>query len=168
MALSVAAGSTDRSKAFQQDLWEMARDRSSSPYGGANPRGWAAALNDLGIGPYELVSIPSFEEAVETAAAALRRTERPVGLVMWRGRHAWVMSGFESRGDPAGRPDFDVTAVRVLDPLYPHGSSTWGPSPQPNSLVSLETLARQFVKREHRPSYDLGVPAGWLLVLPVG
>ena len=23
-----------------------------SPFGGANPRGWTAALNDLGIGPY--------------------------------------------------------------------------------------------------------------------
>jgi hypothetical protein len=167
MALNIAAGNADQSRGFQQDLWEMARDRSSSPYGGANPRGWTAALNELGVGPYELVSIPTFDEAVEMAAGAIRATERPVGLVMWRGRHAWVMSGFESVGDPASDADVEVTAVRVLDPLYPHGSSVWGASPKPNSLVSLDALGRQFARREFRPHYDLGVPAGWLLVLPV-
>ena len=45
-------------------------DRSSSPFGGANPRGWVASFNDLGIGPYDLVSLPSFDEAITTAAAA--------------------------------------------------------------------------------------------------
>ena len=89
------------SRASQQHLWEMAQARSDSPFGGANPRGWTAALNDLGIGPYVLVSIPDYDEALRVAATAIRETRRPVGLVMWRGRHAWVMSGFESIGDPA-------------------------------------------------------------------
>jgi hypothetical protein len=167
MALAMTTGSRDRSRAFQEELWEAARDQSFSPYGGANPRGWTAALNDFGAGPYELVSIPTFDGAVRTAAAAISATGRPVGLVMWRGRHAWVMSGFESIGDPAVRPDAEVTRVRVLDPLHPHGSSVWGPSPAPDSLIGLDVLARQFVAREYRPSYDLGVPTGWLLVLPV-
>ena len=56
----------------------------------------------------------------------MRDTGRPVGLVMWKGRHAWVMSGFTSDADPRAGDDFDVTGVRVLDPLYPHGSSLWG------------------------------------------
>ena len=34
-----------------------------------------------------------------------------------------------------------VTGVRVQDPLYPHGSSVWGRSPKPNSLVTPATLA---------------------------
>jgi hypothetical protein len=166
MALRMTGASDDRSRAHQQQLWEMARDRSFSPFGGANPRGWTAALNDLGIGPYELVSIPTFDEAVRTAAAAIRATERPVGLVMWRGRHAWVMSGYESVGDPAIHDDFEVTGVRVLDPLHPHGSRVWGPSPAPNALISLETLGRQFVMRDST-RVNLGVPPGYLLVLPV-
>jgi hypothetical protein len=166
MALRIVDRTDDASRAYQQELWEMARDRSFSPFGGANPRGWTAALNDLGIGPYELVSLPTFDDALQTAVEAIRETGRPVGLVMWRGRHAWVMSGFEAVGDPAIHDDVDVTGVRVLDPLYPHGSSVWGRSPAPNALVTPETLAKQFVMRDSR-RVNLGVPPGWLLVLPV-
>lgn len=166
MARNIVTDETGRSRAEQGRLWRLARDHSDSPYGGANPRGWATALEEMGLGEHELVSLPTFEEAVRTAARAIRTTGKPVGLVMWRGRHAWVMTGFEGRGDPARDGAFEVTRVRVMDPLYPHGSSVWGPSPKPNSLVSLGTLGKQFVARPFRPHYDLGVAAGWLLVLP--
>ena len=166
MALNMATDDSRTSRTDQQRLWEMARDTSFSPFGGANPRGWTATLNELGVGPYELVSLPTYEEALTVAAEAIRATRRPVGLVMWRGRHAWVMSGFESTADPRTFDDFDVTGIRVLDPLYPHGSSVWGRSPQPNSLVSPETLAKQFVLRDST-RVNLGVPPGYLLVLPV-
>ncbi len=168
MALNLATDKAHTSRANQQALWEMARDRSFSPFGGANPIGWTAVLNERGIGPYELVSIPTLDEALTTAAEAIRATKRPVGLVMWRGRHAWVMSGFESTADPRTADAFDVTGIRVLDPLYPNGSSTWGKSPRPNSLVTPATLAKQFVVRDvSRSRVNLGVPSGYLLVLPV-
>jgi hypothetical protein len=166
MAMNMATDQDRTSRRDQQRLWEMARDSSDSPFGGANPIGWVATLNSLGIGPYRLVSLPSFDEAVATAAGAIRATKRPVGLVMWRGRHAWVMSGFEATADPRRFDDFAVKRVRVHDPLYPHGSSVWGKSPKPNSLVSLDTLAKQYVIRD-RGRVNLGVPPGWLLVLPV-
>jgi hypothetical protein len=166
MALNMATDQERTSKADQQRLWEMARDRSFSPFGGANPRGWTASLNALGIGPYQLVSLPTFDDAIATAAAAIRATKRPVGLVMWRGRHAWVMSGFEATADPRHFDDFRVKRVRVHDPLYPHGSSVWGTSPRPNSLVTLEVLSEQYVIRD-RSRVNLGVPPGYLLVLPV-
>jgi hypothetical protein len=150
----------------QQRLWELARDRSSNSFRGANPVGWTAALNEMGLGRYELVSVPDYEDALRTAAAAMHATQRPVGLVMWSGRHAWVMSGFESIGDPAIHAEFHVTGVRVLDPLFPHGSGMWGASPAPNSLLSPEELATQFVIREPRRwSTELGT--GYFLVLPV-
>jgi hypothetical protein len=155
-----------RSRATQQKYWEMARDLSSSPFGGANPRGWTAVLNELGYGPYKLVSIPKYKDALRVAASAMRDTGRPVGLVMWKGRHAWVMSGFTSDADPRAGDDFDVTGVRVLDPLYPHGSSLWGASPKPNSLLTPAKLGKQFVFREPR-RVNLGVPPGYLLILPV-
>lgn len=168
MALNMATEESRTSRADQEALWEMARDRSFSPFGGANPRGWTATLNELGIGPYELVSIPTLEEALDTAAEALRATGRPVGLVMWRGRHAWMMSGFEATADPGKTDDFDVTGIRVQDPLYPHGSSVWGSSPRPNSLVSPAALAKQFVVWDvTRSRVNLGVPTGYLLILPV-
>jgi hypothetical protein len=166
MALNMATDQDRTSKADQQRLWEMARDRSFSPFGGANPRGWTAALNDLGIGPYQLVSLPTFDDAIATAAAAIRATKRPVGLVMWRGRHAWVMSGFEATADPRHFDGYRVKRVRVHDPLYPHGSSVWGTSPRPNSLVTLDVLSEQYVIRD-RGRVNLGVPPGYLLVLPI-
>ena len=155
-----------RSRATQQKYWEMARDLSSSPFGGANPRGWTAVLNELGYGPYKLVSIPKYKDALRVAASAMRDTGRPVGLVMWKGRHAWVMSGFTSDADPRAGDDFDVTGVRVLDPLYPNGSSLWGASPKPNSLLTPAKLGKQFVFREPR-RVNLGVAPGYLLILPV-
>jgi hypothetical protein len=168
MALNMSTDESHTSRADQQDLWEMARDRSFSPFGGANPTGWTAVLNEVGIGPYVLVSIPTLEEALTVAARAIRVMERPVGLVMWRGRHAWVMSGFESTADPTKVDDFAVTGVRVLDPLYPNGSSVWGASPKPNSLVSPATLAKQFVVRDvNRSRVNLGVPTGYLMIVPV-
>jgi hypothetical protein len=165
MAWNMVKPDTRSSYEDQQSLWEQARDRSNNPYRGADPGGWAQLLTDIGLGPYELVSVPDYEDALRVAAAALRETGRPVGLVMWRGRHAWVMNGFESMGDPSVRPDFQVTGINVVDPLYPYGSGTWGPSPQPNQLLSPETLAKQFVFREQR-RWSSHIPSGFLLVLP--
>ena len=150
----------------QGELWEMARARSSNSFNGANPLGWAQVLTEVGMGPYKVVSIADYGSALQTAARAIADTGRPVGLVMWSGRHAWVMSGFESVGDPALFPEFTVTGVRVQDPLYPHGSEKWGPSPEPNSLLAPEQLATQFVVREPR-RWSSDLPAGYLLVLPV-
>ena len=166
MMLNLTDADQSRSRARQEALWEQARDLSSSPFGGANPRGWTAVLNELGVGPYQLVSIPEYDEALRVAAKALRETKRPVGLVMWQGRHAWVMSGFTSDGDPRKDDAFAVTGIRVLDPLYPHGSSIWGSSPKPNRLLPPGKLAAQFVSRDQF-RVNLGVPPGYLLVLPV-
>ncbi|MCU1436905.1 MAG: hypothetical protein JWR71_3630 [Pseudarthrobacter sp.] len=159
-------GGTWTDSAQQGELWEMARARSSNSFNGANPLGWAEVLTEVGMGPYKVVSIADYGDALQTAARAIADTGRPVGLVMWSGRHAWVMSGFESLGDPGQFPDFTVTGIRVQDPLYPHGSGQWGPSPEPNSLLSPEQLAAQFVVREPR-RWSSDLPAGYLLVLPV-
>ncbi|MEW1983134.1 hypothetical protein [Pseudarthrobacter oxydans] len=159
-------GGTWADSTQQGELWEMARSRSSNSYNGANPFGWAQVLTEVGVGPYTVVSIADYGAALQTAARAIADTGRPVGLVMWSGRHAWVMSGFESIGDPARFPEFSVTGVRVQDPLYPHGSGQWGPSPEPNSLLTPEQLATQFVVREPR-RWSSELPAGYLLVLPV-
>jgi hypothetical protein len=84
------------------------------------------------------------------AARAMRDTNRPVGLLMWRGRHAWVMAGFTASADPRLTDDFDVTHVVVLDPLYPYGSKTWGASPEPRASLTVAQLGRQFLPRGYR------------------
>ena len=150
----------------QGELWEMARARSSNSFNGANPLGWAKVLTEVGMGPYTVVSIADYKEALRTAARAIADTGRPVGLVMWRGRHVWVMSGFASLGDPKQFPKFSVTGIRVQDPLYPYGDQQWGPSPAPNALLTPEQLATQFVVREPR-RWSSNLPTGYMLVLPV-
>jgi hypothetical protein len=158
-------GGTWTASAQQGQLWEMARARSSNSFNGANPFGWAQVLTEEGMGPYKVVSVADYGAALQTAARAIADTDRPVGLVMWSGRHAWVMSGFESLGDPHQFPDFTVTGIRVQDPLYPYGSAQWGPSPAPNSLLSPDELATQFVVREPR-RWSSDLPTGYLVVLP--
>ena len=100
-------------------------------------RGWAAGLTIEGAGAYMLVGTTTLDEALLAAAKAIAETGRPVGLLVWRGRHAWVMSGFRATADPLTDPnDFTVTSANVYDPLYPHGSSVWGPSPRPGEALS--------------------------------
>jgi hypothetical protein len=111
-----------------------------------------------------VVGLPTIDEALLVAARAMKETGRPVGLLMWHGRHAWVMSGFEATADPSAR-GARVTAAIVEDPLYPNGSSVWGPSPVPGSKVSVKALARQFVPRIG--SWSTPSLAGtYVLVLP--
>jgi hypothetical protein len=171
MMLNMIQPGADRTAATQLRLQELARSWSGQrPDGserqGASVRGWAAGLNLLGAGPYQLVGTTTIDEALLTAAKAMRQTGKPVGLLMWRGRHAWVMSGFRATGDPlvAGTR---VTAALVEDPLYPHGSRVWGPSPAPGAALTPAELGRQFVPRRTSSRWGMASLSGkYVLVLP--
>ena len=170
MMLNMIEPGGDRTAATQLKLQNLAREWSGQrPDGmerqGASVRGWATGLNLLGAGPYRLAGATTIDEALLVAAQAMRLTGKPVGLLMWRGRHAWVMSGFRATGDPlvAGTK---VTAAIVEDPLYPHGSSVWGPSPAPGATLSVEALGRQFVPRRSSSRFGNALSGKYVLVLP--
>jgi hypothetical protein len=151
MMLNIMEPGADRTTRTQHRLQVQARAYSGPrPDGrvreGAGVFGWAAALNLNDGGPYGVVGTGTLAEAMRVAAIAIVEHHRPVGLLVWRGRHAWVMSGFEATGDPrlaASR----VTRAYILDPLYPYGSKTWGPSPVPGRAISVQAVGRQFVPR---------------------
>lgn len=152
MMLNIMGESNDRSAATQRKLQVLARSlsgpkRAGFERQGASVRGWMGGLNQLGAGPYRLVGTTTLDEALRLAATAIRQTGKPVGLLVWRGRHAWVMSGFRATADPLKTPDFEVTAAMVLDPLYPHGSTVWGRSPRPREALTPAQVGRQFVPR---------------------
>ena len=136
MMLNMIESGVDRSAKTQLRLQKLARKWSPPRLDGgvrkgASVVGWATGLSLEGAGPYKVVGVDSLDEAMLVAARAMRRTGRPVGLLVWRGRHAWVMSGFHATGDPllAGSR---VTEALIEDPLHPYGgSSTWGRSPSP-------------------------------------
>jgi hypothetical protein len=178
MMLNIIEPGRDRSARTQRKLQDLARDWSGRrPDGrqrqGASVRGWAAGLNILGAGPYMLVGETTIEAALRTAARAIADTGKPVGLLVWRGRHAWVMTGFQATADPLTTDDYRVTRAMVMDPLYPHGSSVWGPSPRPGQALTPSALGRQFVPRR-MGSWSSGGPNGipsqlggkYVLVLP--
>ena len=155
MMLNMIRPTDDRTASTQLDLQVLARTLSgnrpdNNQRKGASVRGWAAGLNVLEAGPYRTVGAPDLQASLKLAARAMRATNRPIGLLVWRGRHAWVMAGFTATADPRLTDDFEVTAVIVMDPLYPYGSKTWGPSPKPRESLTVEELGRQFVPRGSR------------------
>ena len=173
MMLNMIEPGVDRSAKTQLRLQKLARTWSPPRLDGgvrkgASVVGWATGLSLEGAGPYKVVGVNSLDEAMLVAAQAMRRTGRPVGLLVWRGRHAWVMSGFHATGDPllaGGR----VTEALIEDPLHPYGgSTTWGRSPAPGEALTVKEVGRQFVRRRTGFSIwstpDLG--GKYVLVLP--
>ena len=179
MMLNVMGGS-DRTARTQARLQTIARSlsgptRPGFSRKGASVRGWTAGLNELGAGPYRMVGTTSLDEALRLAARAIRETGKPVGLLVWAGRHAWVMTGFQSTADPRTAATFRVTRAIVMDPFYPHGSSRCGATPKPRQAVTPAVLGKQFVPRRGG-SWAGALPGGggslsalagkWVLVLP--
>jgi hypothetical protein len=177
MMLNMMRPVDDRSAQYQLRLQNLARQWSPRTFGGLEPgapqrqrrgassRGWAFVLTRLGFGPYRVTSATTMAEAVRWAAVAMRRTGRPVGLLVWRGAHAWVMSGFEATSDPLTDSSAEITHVYVQDPLYPRTSSVWGPSPEPGAKLPLAALDDDFVP--WRPGRSNGMSGRFVVVLPL-
>lgn len=175
MMLNMVGVTDDETRASQVRYMRAARGGGTSSSAGAEnagglrgagSSGWARALTQLGAGRYEERVIDGYTAAVRAAAVALRRTGRPVGLIVWRGAHAWVMTGFTATADPLLDPSFRMTGVYVHDSWYPRVSSIWGPGQDPNSWISTIALKADFLPR--RPGGRHADQAGkYVLVLPV-
>ena len=170
MMLNMMTTRDDRTPATQLRLQRLARawsgpSRNGRIRQGASVRGWARGLTMVGGGPYQVVGKDTVQEALLTAARAMRTTGRPVGLLVWRGRHAWVMSGFRATRDPL-LPGARVTAAIVEDPLHPFGdSTTWGRSPRPGEALSVGELSSQFVRRR-QSTLTPSLSGKFVVVLP--
>jgi hypothetical protein len=120
----------------------------------------------LGAGGYAQQALDDYDTALRAAAYALRTTGRPVGLIVWRGWHAWVMSGFTATGDPLADPDYRVTGVYIQDPWHPRVSSIWGAGQEPNSWISTDALKSDFLPRR-AGRWHPELAGKFVLVLPV-
>jgi hypothetical protein len=164
------AGEPDRTRATQDGLYSLARSYSpwlTAERGGASARGWAAGLNELGYGDFELMALGSMDEALHKAAQQMRFTGKPVGLLVWRGDHAWVMSGFKATADPGWTDDFEVTAVWIEDPWFGRTDRKWGEGLAPHSLVGTEAMRADFVSwTAPHLSFQYGIDR-FYLVLPL-
>jgi hypothetical protein len=158
----------DRTRPSQARLDRLARRLSSSRLQGAGsePEGWAGALNRLGYGRYVVKAERTRPAALRAAARAIRLTGRPVGLLMWRGAHAWVVSGFRATSDPATTNDFIVTHLYVEDPWYPRVSSIWGRSQPPGTRVAVAQLFGSYLRWKRAVPY-VEKDGRFVLVMPV-
>ena len=142
----------DTSRATQDSLYADARSYLIAPFfgrSGAQPEGWADVLNADGDGHYDVATRSTGPTAIKLAALQLRLTGKPVGLLVWAGFHAWVMSGFTSIGDPA-KGAFTVTGLYVEDVWWPRPDTSWGPSPRPDTLLSVKDFERYFLPYRQR------------------
>lgn len=105
--------------------------------------------------------------AVRRAVAATRETGRPVGLLVWRGAHSWVLHGFSTSADPALTDDYAITGLWVTDPWYPRVSSIWGPSRKPNQRITVKQLREDYLKWRRPTGRYSGMDGQYVLVLPV-
>ena len=162
-------GKPNRSKRTQKRLYDLAREISPwiETRPGASVYGWAVGLGEEGYGTFQEMSAESRAEALRIAARQMRFTRKPVGLLVWDGAHAWVMSGFKATADPAYTDDFDVTAVWIEDPWFGRVSRTWGRGLEPHTLVSARALRADFVRwsSHHRPEY--GRDGAYVIVAPL-
>ncbi len=164
----IEGGRPDRSRRTQKAMYDLARD--VSPWverrPGASTFGWAGGLTDLGHGPYVELSSPGKQAALRIAARQMRYTRKPVGLLVWSGRHAWVMSGFRATADPAYTDDFKVTHVYIEDPWAGRTSPGWGRGLSPHSLVRVSRLSG-FTRWSSHYRPEFGRDGHYVIVAPL-
>jgi hypothetical protein len=164
-------GPPDTSRAYQDHLYQLARTFLIQPCvnceTGAQPEGWHQGLNAEGYGPYEMAIVPTREEAIHLAARQLRLTNKPVGLLTWRGAHSWSMSGFVSDKDPLLGDDFVVQGIYAQDVWYPRVSSIWGPSFGPGHFYASEDLRIDFLRYNRPNQVDPDKDGQFVMIIPV-
>jgi hypothetical protein len=158
---------SDKSKATQRNIFNLGRSLAPAPDGAVEPEGWAAGLTELGYGKYEVRTAPTIRQAVQMAAVQMRLTNRPVGLLTWRGAHSWVMSGFTATADPAVNDKFRVLGIYAEDVWWPRISTIWGASNPPDTLVDVYDLDIDYLPwKRPRGSYP-DKDGLYVLVVPV-
>lgn len=166
--LNVVGPKNDRTKTTQARLAKLAKQLSDARDGGTEPLGWARGLERRGAGAYEVAVEKTMVRAVRRAVEALRATGRPVGLLVWRGAHSWVLHGFSATRDPAYFDDYEITGLWVSDPWYPRVSSIWGASRKPNQKITVKQLREDYLKWRRPTGRYPGMDGRWVLVEPVG
>jgi hypothetical protein len=163
LVLDQSSHSTSRQQTYM--VYAEANDSVSYSGGGSNPAGWSAVMNRYGGTPYSVARYIDSGSAIRAAVTRLRLTNRPVGLLVLRGRHAWVLNGFEATADPAVTGSFTVTAVYVSGPLYPREPNSYGLDPPPNTRLTVSEFTSQFFWRYYDSSLTTW-NGYWVIIQP--
>jgi putative peptidoglycan lipid II flippase len=144
-SMNIMSATPDVTRDTQARLYDLAVSIAGASAGGADPDGWAEGLSVLGYGHFQVSSQPKLVDAIQIMAKQIRLTQRPGGLLVWRGWHSWVMSGFTATADPATTDNFTVLTVRIEDVWYPRVSTLWPKSRPPDADVPVNKLSPDYV-----------------------
>jgi putative peptidoglycan lipid II flippase len=170
-SINIMSVTPDTTRDTQAKLFDLAVSIAGSSYGGADPSGWATGLQQLGYGRYSVGASSTIDDAVKTVVKAIRLTGRPAGLLVWRGWHSWVVSGFTASVDPATTDNFQVLSLRIEDVWYPRVSTLWnqsrgGMSRPPDSDVAVKDLKVDYLPWNQGKSIP-GRDHKYVFVLPM-
>jgi hypothetical protein len=160
----------DHTRASQQRYYDYmrARNRYAIPAAdGVDPAGWTAGLRHYVDDRYRRVASDSFTAALRSAVTSLRKTNLPVGITVAHGNHAWVLTGFTATADPARTPNFTVTSVRVVGPLWGLQSRTYGYDMRPDRKLTPAQL-KGFFTPWHYARIRMAWEGKWVSVQPIG
>jgi hypothetical protein len=144
----VVHGRGNRSEAFQREIAGRVNEWSSwadSHDGGWGPTALTLALAAYGVPGYRVTTYSTRAGALRGAAIAMAATRAPAVLLVWRGAHVWVLTGYRASADPVAHGDASITGVYSMDPWYPRVSSIWGASSPPGALEGVAELNRNFL-----------------------
>ncbi len=139
-SINIMSAGADTSRAFQTKLFNLAYSMEPANDGSVDAVAWPEVLTKLGYGTFKEDVRGSINAAAWTVVKAIRLTNRPAGLVVWKGWHSWVVSGFKATADPAVTNDFSVLGLYIEDVWYPRLSSIWGYSNPPDTFVPVSDL----------------------------
>jgi hypothetical protein len=165
-SMNIMDAGADTTRATQARIFSLARKLAPAPDGAAEPEGWAKGLTKLGYGAYAVTVKSSIADAIHLVARQIRLTNRPAGLMVWRGAHSWVVSGFTATADPAVTDRFTVTAVRIEDVWYPRFSTIWGYSRPPDALVPVSALSGDYLPWKRPTGRYPGKDGKFVAVVP--
>jgi hypothetical protein len=135
---------TDHAAASQQRFFDYmrARNRYRMPAtDGIDPKGFLAGVQAFVDARYQLVASTTFNNAVRSAVMRLRASRLPVAVIVDRGRHAWVLTGFTATADPARSAGFRLLSVRIVGPLFGRQSLN-GYDPPPDTRLTVDMFRR--------------------------
>ena len=144
---------TDHTAASQRAYfsWMRVHNKYTLPLSaGVDAQGWAAGFQHYVNAGYKLYAHKTFAEALRSAVIHLRRTNRPVGITVDHGNHAWLITGFTATADPAAGASFKITSVRVVGPLWGLQSIN-GYDMRPDTKLTPAQLSRYFTPWHYAP-----------------
>ena len=129
---------------------------------GSDPLGWSVALTHFASRTgtsftYNWEAYASQNAALKRAATQIAITRKPVGLAVWNGQHAAVMTGFVASRDPR-LGAFTLTYVWISDPF---GSSH-------ERYTAAGSPLDPYLELDATPAYDKAWYKNYVIVVPQG